>query len=212
MRGAGRSPRSWSGVALLAALALPASARALEASLATHLLVQMPSIVLAGALAAPLFAPVLRLRGHGGPGMVLATTVALFWMLPRSMDAAFESIWVDAAKFATLACLVGVPLRYSWCRISSVARGFVWANLVPMLVVLGWLYSSAPTRLCNFYLEGDQEKTGSLLLCLSAVLSLRLVVSAFRSPVRHGVTSESAAHATDSQPAMPSDREVAPAL
>jgi len=162
---------------LFALLALPPVVSALEARLWTHLLIQLPLLVVAGfALGAD-----LRVRGTfvrtwlaavpAGPLVALAISLGLYWMLPRSMDAALESAPRDVLKFLSVTFGVGVPLGLGWARLSSVSRGFLLGNLLSMLVVLGWLYTSAPVRVCNFYLEGDQALTGQCFYALAACLA-----------------------------------------
>jgi hypothetical protein len=171
--------RPYLGLALLCALAAPWSVAALESRLPTHLLVQMPLLVVAGALLAPLLERVCRAPAHGGPGMALAIAAASVCMLPRSMDAAFESAWADAAKFAALTLGVGMPLARSWPLLGAVARGFLLGNFLPMLYVLGWLYTSAPMRVCSYYLKEDQAHAGVALFCIASALTLWLTARCF---------------------------------
>ena len=187
--------RRVAGLALLALLLAPWSLSALEARLFLHLLVQMPLLVIAGALLAPVTPrrgakrdvaeareqrALAHAAGSGGPGVALAVFVALFWMLPRSMDAALSSGEIEAAKLATLPLAVGLPLAHSWPRLGSVARGFLLGNLPPMLAVLSWLYTSAPTRVCSYYLSSDQARTGQAFAALAICVAVYLVVRAFR--------------------------------
>jgi len=171
--------RSAMGIALFIVLASPICVRHLESVLTTHLTVQLPALVAVGILLAPLFARGTTGAGHGGPGVAWAISGALFFMLPRSMDNAVQHVWFDVIKFAWLPLCVGVPLARGWARISTVARGFLLANLLSMLGVLGWLYATAPVRFCNNYLQGDQQRTGHILLGIASGLALWLVLRAF---------------------------------
>lgn len=103
-----------------------------------------------------------------------------FWMLPRSLDMALANPAMEFAKFVSLPLLVGLPLALSWSRLPSIGRGFIAANLVSMLVVLGWLYLVSPMRLCNYYLLDQQRVLGWALLLLAAAV---LVVWAGRALV-----------------------------
>ena len=181
------------GVGLLGVLATPSVVATLEGSLVSHLLIQMPLLALAGFLSGPAIAARLA-PSHGGTPTVTAIGVALYWMLPRSMDAALDQASVDFAKFATLFGGVGVPLALGWPRLPYVARTFLLANLIPMLAVLGWLYTSAPVRVCNYYLVDDQVLAGRCLLALALAGGLWAIGRAFwpRWPAR-GAAAPSAA-------------------
>ncbi len=164
------------GVGVFVLLAWPPCVRLLESQLVLQMLVQMPLLAVAGFL---LGRGALRGRNprwneDGLPGLIVAVAVGLVWMLPRSMDAALASTAVEVAKFATLPLLVGVPLAASWPRAHPVARGFVLANLLSKLAVLGWLYAAAPLRVCNYYLASDQPVAAAALFVATALLGLSL--------------------------------------
>jgi hypothetical protein len=108
-------------------------------------------------------------------------------MLPRSLDAALAEPAMAVAKFISLPALLGLPLAQSWCRLHPIARGFVWAKLVSMLGVLGWLYLAAPVRLCNFYLLDEQLLLGRAMLAIGAALAAALATQAFWVRPRGGV-------------------------
>ena len=175
--------RVWIGALLAVVLASPPMLALLESSMTTHLAVQMPLLVAAGVcLSARLEATSER---HAGPALALALPVAAFWMLPSSMDSALDSGWVDLAKLLSLIAAVGVPLGFAWRSLGPVTRAFWLANLVSMLAVLGWLYSSAPARLCSFYLRDDQSRTGLVLLLLALTLGVTLALRSFCSFAPH---------------------------
>jgi hypothetical protein len=90
----------------------------------------------------------------------LAVLTLLFWMLPRSLDAALDHSIMEVAKFITLPLLTGLPLYHSWAGLSLIGRGIVWSNFIAMLFVLAWLYLAAPLRICNNYLLNAQEALG----------------------------------------------------
>ena len=117
-----RQTFAWAGMGILVALAVPSSRAMLEASMATHMLVQIPLAAAAGALLAPSLP--LRLRellgrwnDYGIPGTVLALGISAYWMIPRALDAALASAAVEAMKFVSLPLLVGLPLALSWRRL-----------------------------------------------------------------------------------------------
>ncbi|MEM7408817.1 MAG: hypothetical protein AAF430_01110 [Myxococcota bacterium] len=136
----------------------------------THALVQLPSLAIAGFLLAP--------RGRGGAdrfapsALLVALFAAAIWMLPRMLDAALENPVVGVLKCVTIPLLVGLPLGWSWPRLSGVTRAFVWSNAVSMLVTLGWLYKAAPVRVCNYYLVAEQDQVGAAYLVLAVVIGV----------------------------------------
>ncbi len=158
--------------AIVALLALPAPRAWLEASMTTHMLVQMPLLAAMGFVAARGLPPARRerlCRRLGGPWplVLLAGFASSYWMLPRALDAALGDPAAELAKFVSLPLLVGAPLALAWERLGPIARGFVWTNLLSMLAVLGWLYIAAPVRVCNSYLQSAQYDAGRWMVWLA---------------------------------------------
>jgi len=183
----GRQAFGWAGTGVLVTLALPPLRAALEASMASHMLVQIPLLAAAGALLAPGLAPRLRAlldrwNGHGVPGIALTLGISAYWMIPRALDAALASAAVEVLKFVSLPLLVGLPLALSWERLHPIGKGFVAANWIPMLAVVGWLYRESPARLCNYYLVDQQVVAGELLIALAVVLAAAWLTSLFWRP------------------------------
>lgn len=167
------------GLVLVLGLGLPPVARVLEADMVGHVVVQLPLLVLAGWLIGTALGTATGVRAllddwnaAGIPGLLTALFTALFWMLPRSLDQALVDPATELAKFASMALLIGLPLSLSWPRLPAILRGFVWAQLVSMLAILGWLYLDAPVRLCNSYLIGQQVMLGRVLLAISTAIAL----------------------------------------
>lgn len=153
----------------------------LERDPVTHVLVQLPLLGAAGALAASaLPGPV---RGPWANALVLAAVFAvLFWMLPRWIDAALADPFWEAVKFASLPLLAGAPLALGWGGAHPFLRGAVKANAVSMLGVLAFLYTHAPVRICNSYLVADQERLGAGFLVAAFGLALAWAVPLFLPP------------------------------
>ena len=173
------------GAVLVGLLALPGMREALERVMATHMLVQIPLLAVAGAMAVTGLRPEWRLRidawNRGGvSGMLLALIASSWWMVPRALDLALASPAMELTKFVTLPLMVGVPLALSWDRLGAIGRGFVIANVLPMWAVVGWLYVVAPVRLCNFYLVEQQVAAGFGLLGAAVVLGVTVGALAFR--------------------------------
>ncbi len=147
----------------------------LEASMSSHMLVQIPLLVTIGAVACrrlPEHSQKALLAAVGGaiPCVVLAIFAASYWMLPRALDAALANPLTEAAKFIILPGCVGLPLALAWRRLTMIGRGFVLTNFFSMLAVLGWLYIAAPIRVCNRYLVSEQESAGWLMAGLAIML------------------------------------------
>jgi hypothetical protein len=139
-----------------------------------HMLLQYPLLAAAGALIA---VAVLPLGGaswnRGGVASLLAAIFAMaFWMLPRMVDAAVADLQVDLAKAASLAILAGGGLRLGWGRAHPLLRAVLKAQALSMLGILAFLYSHAPTRLCNVYLLDDQRLLGERFLYLALALAV----------------------------------------
>ncbi|AUQ59320.1 hypothetical protein [Phaeobacter inhibens] len=132
-----------------------------------HVLVQMPLLVLAGAVAGwQLSVP----RHWAVPLLLTALTALLFWMLPLNVDWALMPAG-ELVKYASLPLLLGLPLRLSWPWLGPILRGFIKANALSMLGVLGFLYTHAPVRICNSYLVSAQQDLGFAFLYLAAALA-----------------------------------------
>jgi len=141
----------------------------LESSMATHALVQLPLLVAAGYLLAPRAAE-HRAHPMAVPALLIALFAAAIWMLPRMLDAALSTPEIELVKLFSLPLVVGLPLGWCWGQLSSLTRSFVWANLVSMLLILGWLYLAAPIRVCNFYVVSEQKTVGMLYLTFAAAI------------------------------------------
>ena len=142
-----------------------------------HMLVQIPLLATAGALAATALPAPVKARvaewNRGGVSLtLLAVIVSSWWMVPRALDWALASPFMEAAKFATLPLFVGAPLALRWSSLGSMGRGFVIANVLPMWAVVGWAYIAAPVRVCNYYLLDQQVAAGVGLVGVSVALGV----------------------------------------
>jgi len=159
------------GAILLLALIIPAVRSMLESGMVLHMLLQFPLILLAGwllakTLSGPSRATVQKWNYAGITGLLLSTMVLMFWMIPRALDLVLIDHPLEFWKFVTLT-LAGAALELSWQAAGMIVRGFFLGNVLPMMMVAGWLYVEAPVRLCNAYLSNDQLRTGSGLLALA---------------------------------------------
>ncbi len=178
----------WAGGALTVALLLPPVSRALESRMSLHMLVQIPLLVVAGAmLCAPrrsatgqVSRPWAHLvRGvdpNGVAGLLLSASIVTTWMVPRALDLAATQRIADVFKVMSL-LLAGALLRYAWRAASAVTHAFVLGNMTWMAAVTGLLLRDAPARLCTSYLESDQVHAGTGLLLLGTAIGVRWFVS-----------------------------------
>lgn len=130
-----RGNRPW-GLLLVGALALPPLRRLLEVSMVGHMLVQIPLLVVAGALLASCVPAALRRKldafnANGFAGILAAGFVTSYWMLPRALDAALSDPLMELAKFCSLPLLVGLPLALSWPRLGPIGGGSCWPTPSP---------------------------------------------------------------------------------
>lgn len=116
---------------------------------------------------------------YGATGLVVAVFTLAFWMLPLSLDFALQEPAWETAKFLSVPLLAGLPLARSWSRLPILARALLWAHLIPMLVVMGWIYNEAPVRLCNAYLLDQQTLLAWTLWGLAAAISAFWTIRAF---------------------------------
>lgn len=183
----------YAGLVLFAVLALPSGRAVLEAQLATHMLVQLPLLSVAGwligvATRAAGGCNLSRINRHGLTGIVLFACVALLWMVPRLLEMSLSDPATELAKFVSLP-LAGLSLAWSYAIAPVVLRGVLLTHAISMLAAMGWAYLAAPTRLCNAYLADDQVLTGALLLASSVALAVGIGVSALLTEPHRKVTA-----------------------
>ncbi|MBV6272877.1 hypothetical protein KVP09_08095 [Alcaligenaceae bacterium CGII-47] len=156
----------------------------LTALMSTHMLVQIPLLVLAGitteqawwawrtripSVPRPLGARSWSYNEYGVPGLLLASLIGACWMLPRALDEALLVWQVALFKYAGL-FLVGMVLRASVRRSNTVIKLFFLGNFCWMSAIVGMIYLDQPVRLCNAYLQSDQEWAGRGLIALAIIL------------------------------------------
>lgn len=165
------------GAALLAgALLLPALLLSpwLEASMARHMLIELPLLVGAGwcaAAALPARWTIARIDEYGITGMSALLFVSAYWMVPRALELSLGAPWAEAAKFGSLLAL-GLMLPGSLARCPWVVQLFFLGNFSAMMAIAGLQYQTSPERLCNAYLLGDQAATGMGLVAAAVLIAL----------------------------------------
>ncbi|HEY8587233.1 MAG TPA: hypothetical protein VIL60_11000 [Rhodanobacter sp.] len=175
MTARGQRPLPALAALLFVAMLLPPARQWLEGSMTLQMLVQIPLLVGVGYLLAPAIPQridaYLARWNHGGiTSVVLASLVGLFWMLPRSLDAAVTEPWMAIAKFVSLPLLLGLPLGLGWPRMGFVVRGVFLLELIATFFRLGWLYLVSPVRLCNNFLLDDQQRSGEYMLVIGGLI------------------------------------------
>jgi hypothetical protein len=167
MRRPALPPPALFGVCLLVILLLPPVRRAAESSMITHMMLQYPALLLAGALlVAPVPQPwqrgLQRFNELGIAGLLGAALAMAVMMVPRVLDLALVSPWVEGFKLLALV-LSGAALGLSWQRAGTVIQAFFLGNVLPMFAVVGTLVQDSAVRVCNAYRLDDQQALGSAL-------------------------------------------------
>lgn len=170
--------------ALAGMLAMPPLRHWMEAGMASHMLIQFPALLAAGALlwsgvaaasdtafGARIVALVRRWNALGLAGLLFCALVLAIAMIPRLLDLALVDARVEALKWlALVAC--GAALRASWREAGLVVQGFWLGNVLPMTAVVGMLFQDAPLRLCNSYRLDEQQLVGTALVTLAVAVGL----------------------------------------
>ncbi len=161
---------------MLLVLSLPALQELLQAQMHFQMLVQMPALALTGALLAGSNPRVPThwqrvWNAHGITGLCLALFVMTLSMVPRLLDITVTDPLWNTGKFAAF-LLCGYALRRSWQQAGWVLQGFFLGNLLPMMVVSGFIYQDSPLRVCNVYGLGDQQTTGFWMVLSASVVAV----------------------------------------
>lgn len=165
------------GVSLAGALMLAAAAGAhawLEASMATHMLVELPAITAGGWLSTRrtrFDRWQARFDAHGLTALSWAMLASAYWMVPRALELATTAWQHELAKFATL-FVAGALLPGGLQRANRIIQVFFLGNFCAMTAIAGMLYQDQPRQLCNVYSIDDQSVTGIGLVCASCALAL----------------------------------------
>lgn len=108
---------------------------------------------------------------YGIAGLLWASFVGAYWMLPRALDQVLVSSWAHYGKFGVL-FVTGLVLSAALRRANSVIKLFFLGSFCWMSAIVGLLYQEYPQRLCNFYLMSDQEWAGRGMVALALILPL----------------------------------------
>jgi hypothetical protein len=164
------------GLGLLVILAIPSIRQMMEASMWRHMLLQFPlwigaAALLAGGAPVQLREIMARWNRLGISGLCLAGVILAVLMIPRVLDQALLYPEIEASKLIAL-ILAGVALRLSWQSAGLIVQFFFLGNMLPMMGVIGWLYTESPQRLCNAYLLDDQIQLGNGLIAVAIATAI----------------------------------------
>ena len=171
--------RMLAGASILGLASAPPLSAMFEASMLTHMLLQIPALFVGGYLLAsgmPRSPALGRWNLMGVPGLLAALLIWAYWMTPIALDRAVANARWDAIKVVSVA-LSGVLVFRSWLLAAPVMQGFFVGNLVWMTLAFGLLFQDSPTRFCLAYLGDDQSKAGTGLVALGIVAAIGWVAS-----------------------------------
>ncbi len=150
----------------------------LEQTMARHMLLQIPMLIIGGAAVGRALSlagvKAGRLRAydeHGITGLLAFVLVTGYWMMPKVLDSALTSAATEQCKILSLVA-AGFVLPASLSRANTIIQLFFLGNFAPMMAVAGMLYQDAPVRLCNSYLIDDQVVAGTGLVMLALAVPL----------------------------------------
>ena len=154
------------------ALSLPKVRHLIESSMAVHMLVQMPLLILAGYLihTRPQHSS-YKLTTSAAQWLWIYLT-SMFWMLPISLDKALIYPAWDVFKIVSL-LITGAVLKLVFQSYRLLALFFI-GSMVMMLFFVGFNYQQSDVRLCNAYLIESQQLTGTGLIIVASSLLLFL--------------------------------------
>lgn len=160
----------------------------LEQTMARHMLVQIPMLLAGGVFLGHwlLHAANQETRRrfaawneNGLPGLFAFLLVTAYWMVPKALDDAITSPSVEQVKILSLV-LAGLLLPVSLARANTIIQLFFLGNFAWMTAFVGLLYQETPARLCNAYLQDDQQNAGVGLVAIA--LTAPLMWCLYRKP------------------------------
>ncbi|MFA7436675.1 hypothetical protein [Castellaniella sp.] len=188
---AGRAA-AWAALAALSLALATGLHGPLTALMSLHMLVQVPLLILAGVFAQQAWHVARTGRSevdpgstgwsvneYGLPGLLLVSLVAAGWMIPKALDDALLGGAVTWFKYLGLP-VCGWILRASVRRANIIIKVFFLGNFCWMSAIVGMVYLDQPVRLCNAYLQDDQEWSGRGLIALAILWPLAWLLAEIR--------------------------------
>lgn len=158
--------RRAAAIAAACLLALPPADGYLAATMERRLLIQIPAMLVLGALAGwrPGRGAAPRAWRAGDlAALALAVGALLFWMIPRSLDLAARSRPADAALLVSVFA-AGFALARSLPHLSFVIPVTLGLQATAMLMALGIVYLHFPGLICTAYTLAQQRVAGAWLV------------------------------------------------
>lgn len=165
------------GIALIALAVI--ARQYLEQTMTRHMLVQIPLLIGGGVFLGRALLqsgqnadrPFAAWNENGLPGLSAFLLVTAYWMVPKALDDAIASASMEQAKLFSLV-VAGIVLPVSLARANIIIQLFFLGNFAAMSAFVGLIYQDAPSRLCNAYLQDDQQSAGVGLVVIAVVLPL----------------------------------------
>jgi hypothetical protein len=150
-------------IAAACLLALPPADAYLAATMERRLLIQIPAMLVLGALAG--WRPAAQRSWRSGHLAALAFAVGamLFWMIPRSLDLATRSHLAEAALLLSV-FTAGVALARSLPHLSLVIPLTLGVQATAMVMAVGIVYLHYPGLICTAYTLAQQRVAGAGLV------------------------------------------------
>lgn len=190
----------WVGVA--GVLASPAVDSYMIGTQPRFVILHIPAWLALGYLAGRRLRPTRALPWNplGLTSLVFCLGSLSFWMIPRSVDSAVLSPWVDQLLHANLLA-AGFGLAWSVPVMPFVLRAAVGIYGASMIFSLGALYTHYSALLCGTFTLAQQRQTGRWLYLLSAPIVIALLASGLQALARQrpGVGANETGDAADAQ-------------
>lgn len=165
----------------------------LTAYMSLHMLVQIPLLVLSGVCFEQVYDRLKKrpikikkswsFNEYGVPGLIFVSLIGAYWMIPKALDDALVDWRVALFKYIGLPIcgwLIGRSVRCS----NVVIKVFFLGNFCWMSAIVGMVYLDQPIRLCNAYLQEDQDWAGRGLIALAIILPLLWLLAKIK-PIWH---------------------------
>lgn len=140
----------------------------LELTMARHMGLELPGLFALGWIAARcagarLTATLASWNANGLPGLLFATCVAGFWMVPAALDSAVLHDGMAIGKVVSLVA-AGLLAGASWSAAAPALLAFFVLNWFWMTLAAGLLYMEAPQQLCSVYRADEQIHAGQAMV------------------------------------------------
>jgi len=145
----------------------------LELTMARHMGLELPGLFVLGWIAARcdgdrLTQALASWNANGLPGLLFATCVAGFWMVPAALDSAVLHNGMAMGKVVSLVA-AGLLAGASWSAAAPALLAFFVLNWFWMTLGAGLLYVETPQQLCSVYLPDQQVHAGQAMMLWATV-------------------------------------------